>query len=191
MHINVYSILSIIWGTDCCLEDRAQFDKADADMKFSFIYNENGLKGNISIIDNSNLYTIIPQPCMEYVITHPDQSSAVDGEPFYRMILYLIKYYRHIGHSNDELIDFIVKFEKEVERKELILNRDFEFRQIEFMQVCALYKFALTYEDKELDLSELKELGNITTDIINYYNIPTTDQIPQITVYERRPQSNK
>ena len=59
------------------------------------------------------------------------------------------------------------------------------------MQVCALYNFALTYEDKELDLSELKELGNITTDIINYYNIPTTDQIPQITVYERRPQSNK
>ncbi|MDE7385647.1 MAG: hypothetical protein K2N28_00750 [Muribaculaceae bacterium] len=172
LQLDVYSMLSVIWGADCSREDRPPFDVADADMKFSFTYDESGLKGRISIIDNFDRYAVSRQPAMGYVASHPDECTKESGEPFYRKMLYLIKYYRHIGHSNDELYDFIVAFEREVERQNLMTNRDFEFRQIEYMQVCALYKFALKNEGKELGIAELKELGAITSGIISYYTKP-------------------
>ena len=172
LQLDVYSILSAIWGEDCCREDQPPFDTANADMKFSFTYDESGLKGRISIIDNFDLHAVSRQPEMEYVVAYPDECTKETCEPFYRQILCLIKYYRHIGHSNDELYNFVAAFENEVERQELMTNRDFEFRQIEYMQVCALYKFALKNEGKELGIAELKELGDALSGIRSYYSKP-------------------
>ena len=79
MLLDVYSILGIVWGTDCCREDQPPFNMADADLKFSFSYDENGLKGKISIIDNLDLYSISQLPAMDYVITHPDECTKEFG----------------------------------------------------------------------------------------------------------------
>lgn len=168
--IDIYSILSIIWGTDCCLEDLPSFDRGKVDMVFTIINDFNSIYGYVQIInDNVDNYILSQLPEIETVISDPS-SANISGEPFYRRLLYYINAYKSQGVSNAKLCDLIVAFEKEVNLRNLLEERDFEFRQIEFKQICELYKFALKYEKQRLGIDELKILGQICDEIRAYYS---------------------
>lgn len=168
--IDIYSILSIVWGTDCCLEDQYPFDRERADMAFTIVNDFNSIYGYVHIINNVDNYITSQLPKIEAVISEPSSANMFD-EPFYRMLLYYITAYKSMGVSNAKLYDLVVAFEKEVKIKNLLEERDFEFRQIEFKQICELYKFALKYEGMRLGIDELKSLGQICDEISAYYSM--------------------
>lgn len=171
IQIDVYSDISVIWESDCCIEDQLPFTINDADIKFSFYYCDNGLSGRVEIISNISKYDSISIQDMDYVATHPDEYFGDIDLPNYRQLLYIITYYRSLGCSNTELYDFIRDFEREMTRKNILTERDYELRQTAFRQICDLFKFALHNENTNLGIDKLKELGQLTGDIINYYDI--------------------
>ncbi|MDE5607417.1 MAG: hypothetical protein K2I64_00590 [Muribaculaceae bacterium] len=120
--IDIYSILSIIWGTDCCLEDQSSFDRGKVDMVFTIVNDFNKVYGYINIINNVDNYITSQLPEIETVIRDPS-SLNIFGEPFYRRTLYYINAYKTRGVSNAKLYDLIASFEKEVERQNFLVER--------------------------------------------------------------------
>ncbi|MDE6801888.1 MAG: hypothetical protein K2J06_03885, partial [Muribaculaceae bacterium] len=167
--IDIYSILSIIWGTDCCLEDQDSFCREKSDMVFTFIHDHHSIYGYVQIINDVDYDIISPLPDIETIINNPTIGNIFD-EPFYRWIQYYIKVYKSRGIDNVKLYNLIIAFEREVERRQFLVERNCEFKQIEFKQICELYKFALKYENKRIGLNELMELGQICNKIDAYYS---------------------
>lgn len=165
--ICVYSDIFCQWHTDVCREDRKHpLCPDEAHIKFQLKYDNDGnLSGKIYPINYSNqmvVYTdddqVIPPPDMTEVLEHP--------EKYHYHFLYLIWAYLAKGIPPGEIYDFMIAYDCELS------DRGWESRynrNDSYYQVFSIYKYLLKHFDENLGLKELKELGEVTRQVREFY----------------------